>query len=137
MTKKELATVLHAKGYNCAQCVACTFADELNMNIEELFKLTEALGFGMGNGEGVCGALSGTVVALGKMSSTGNIECPDSKAATYKSAADISNRFKQKVGSIICCEIKGAKTGTPLLSCDDCIGIGIDLLEEYLTANKK
>ncbi len=135
MTKKELANALHAKGYNCAQCVACSFADELGVDIETLFKLTEGLGFGMGSGAGVCGALSAAIMAAGMRSSTGNIEVPNSKAKTYKIGAEFTEKFKAKAGSIICREIKGSGTGKPLLSCTDCIELGIDILGKYLSEN--
>ena len=38
----------HRKGYNCAQAVACAFADRLGIDEKEIFKTMEAYGFGMG-----------------------------------------------------------------------------------------
>ena len=40
MTKQDMAAELHAKGYNCAQSVACVFTDEVNVPKEILFKTT-------------------------------------------------------------------------------------------------
>ncbi len=54
----EQAVTNHNKGYNCAQSVACAFVNEVTMEEKTLFKVAEALGRGMGNMEGTCGAIS-------------------------------------------------------------------------------
>ena len=54
--KVQRADELHNKGYNCAQAVACVFADELGMKESEVFRLMEGFGFGMGT-MGTCGAV--------------------------------------------------------------------------------
>ena len=44
----EKALELHAKGYNCAQAVACAFSDQVDMDEDQLFKVMEGFGAGMG-----------------------------------------------------------------------------------------
>ena len=56
-TKAEYAISLHDKGYNCAQAVACTFCKEFGVDEQEMFKIAEGFGLGMGMME-MCGALS-------------------------------------------------------------------------------
>lgn len=136
MNHKEKAALLHAKGYNCAQSVACAFCDELGLDEKLIFKLTEGFGFGFGCGKSACGALSGAVMLAGLKSSTGNLFAPDSKKATYKIVAGFTNGFKEKVGSIICEEIKDSGNGVPLCSCAQCINIGVQLFEDYLNTLK-
>ena len=47
MTKEEIsarqqqAAQFHAMGYNCAQSVACAFADKVDLDKVALFKVTE------------------------------------------------------------------------------------------------
>ena len=41
-------------GYNCAQAVACSYCDIVGMDEETMYKVTEALGAGMGGMEGTC-----------------------------------------------------------------------------------
>ena len=137
MTKKEKAALLHAKGYNCAQSVACAFCEDLGLDEELIFKLNEGFGAGFGGGKSACGALSGAIMLAGLKTSSGNLFAPDSKKATYKVAAQFTEDFKQKAGSIICEEIKGINNGTPLISCAQCISIGVELFEEYLNTLKK
>jgi len=112
---------LHKKGYNCCQAVACAFLDKTDLDEETMFRLTEGFGLGMGGMKGTCGAISGAVVLAGLKNSTGNLEKPDSKGATYKLSKQIVNEFIEKNQSIVCKEIKGVETGEVLRSCNGCI----------------
>ena len=133
MTKIELASQLHSNNYNCAQSVACVFADEVNIPKEVLFKATEGFGAGVGTMEGICGALSGAVMIAGLKNSTANLEKPDSKASTMKISKQLLTNFKDRVGSITCREIKGNNSEHKVLcSCDDCIKHGVKLVEEFV-----
>ena len=80
MTRKEKAIELHDKGFNCAQAVACAFAEETGCkNLEQpaskadTYKLTREITktFLEKNGSLTCGELKGT--------ETGKVlrSCPD------------------------------------------------------------
>lgn len=58
-TRVEKTIERHKKGYNCAQAVACTYCDLVGVDEETMFKMTEALGLGMGCMDGTCGAVAG------------------------------------------------------------------------------
>ncbi len=122
----------HDIGYNCAQSVACTYCDLVGMDEATMFRLTEALGAGMGNKEGTCGAVSGACILAGLKNSTGNLEHPDSKMNTYKIAAQIMDEFAKQNGSVVCKDLKGMETGKPLRSCPDCIRDAAALAEKIL-----
>ena len=47
-SRKTIAIEKHNLGYNCAQSVALTYADLVDIAPEQLFKITE--GFGLGGG---------------------------------------------------------------------------------------
>ena len=49
-------------GYNCAQAVACAFAEEAGADEAMIFRMAEGFGSGMGTMQGVCGALVGAVM---------------------------------------------------------------------------
>lgn len=82
--KTDKAAQNHQKGYNCAQAVACAFAEEMGIDESIIFKMMEGHGLGMGCMEGTCGAITGAVAVIGALKSCGDIEKPVSKAATYK-----------------------------------------------------
>ena len=121
----------HAKGYNCAQSVACAFCDKLGKDEKTVFELTEAFGFGMGT-MGTCGAVSGMAAVVGMVESDGNLDAPKTKKQSYKAMKELTNKFVEMNQSVICSEIKGVETGKVLRSCNGCIEDAVNLLEEYL-----
>ena len=129
MNRREKAVDYHHMGYNCAQAVACVFADKLGYSEDEIFRFTEGFGGGMGATQGVCGAVSGMVFAAGVMKSFGVEKMPETnKKATYEFVRELMGKFQCKVGSTICKEIKCNK----LRSCDGCIEDAVEILEGYL-----
>lgn len=122
----------HDKGYNCAQAVACTYCDLVGMDEATMFKMTEALGLGMGCMNGTCGAVSGACVLAGMKRSSGNLEHPDSKAQSYQLSREIVTSFEAKNHSSICKELKGVETGTVLRPCADCIKDAASIVEHIL-----
>lgn len=133
MNRKEQATKNHEKGYNCAQAVACAFADVVEVDEKLLFKMTEGMGLGMGCMKGTCGAVNGAVTILGLHNSTGNLDSPDSKADTYRLSKELIETFHEKNKSIICKELKGIDTKQPLRSCAGCIEDAAEILEIMLS----
>ena len=132
MNKKELAIALHDKKYNCAQAVACAFADEVGVPAETLFKACEGFGLGMGCMECTCGAVSGAVMLAGFKNSDGAVDDPKTKAQTYGLSREIVQAFIQKNGSAVCKELKGIETGKVLRSCPDCIMDAVEIVEDVL-----
>lgn len=133
-TRVEETIVRHDKGYNCAQAVACTYCDMVNVDEATMFKMTEALGLGMGGMEGTCGAVTGACVLAGMKRSSGNLERPDSKAESYKLSREIVKRFEEKNQSVVCKALKGVETGKVLRPCADCIRDAAMIAEQVLFA---
>jgi C_GCAxxG_C_C family probable redox protein len=132
MTERvQKAMEYHARGYNCCQAVVCAFGDKTGLDETEAFKVSEALGFGDSDSFGTCGAVTGMALVMGMVSSTGNLEKPDSKAATYKKTRALNEQFRAKNGSTICRDLKGMDTGEPLRSCNGCIQDAVELLSAY------
>ncbi|MDD6202528.1 MAG: C-GCAxxG-C-C family protein [Lachnospiraceae bacterium] len=132
MTKKELATLNHNKGYNCCQAVVCAYSKELGIPEDVLFKAAEGFGLGMGGMECTCGAVSGAVMVAGLKNSTAALDAPNSKASTYQLSKKLSDAFCKKNGSVICKDLKGIETGNVLRSCAGCIEDAVELIEEML-----
>ena len=129
MNRREKAVENHKKGCNCAQAVACVFADRLGYSEDEIFRLTEAFGGGMGGTGGVCGAVSAMAFVAGGIKSYGLNRLPETnKKASYDFARELMERFNSKVGTIMCSEIKSKC----LRSCDGCIEDAVELLEEFI-----
>ena len=131
------ADELHRKGYNCAQAVACTYADLAGVDEREAFRAMEAFGRGMGGMAATCGAISGAVYLAGLVSSDGNMESPASKRDTYKLSEHVVSAFAEKNGSTICHELKGIDCDHGMLrSCPGCIEDACEIVERVLFADK-
>ena len=98
-----------------------------------MFRMMEAYGFGMGNAEGTCGAMSGAIAVLGMKNSTG-CEKIGSKKDSYAKAKVMMEKFAEKNSSVVCKELKGLTGGPVLRTCDGCIEDAARLVAEYLTA---
>lgn len=124
----------HKNGYNCAQAVICAYCDLLGMDEKSAFVLSEGFGGGMGGLQETCGAVSAMFMLAGIQNSTGNLQSPDSKGATYKIVRELAAKFKEKNSSIICKELKGL-TGKPMLrSCDGCIEDACRIFESLISS---
>ena len=129
MNRREKAVENHKKGCNCAQAVAGVFAEKLGYNEDELFRLSEAFGGGMGGTQGVCGAVSAMVFAVGAVKSAGLEKLPETnKKESYACARELMEKFQSEIGTIMCKEIKGEQH----YSCDECIAKAVEILEEFV-----
>ena len=131
-TRVDKVAEKHKSGYNCAQAVACAYCDLVGIDEETMFRMTEGLGLGMGGMEGTCGAVSGAVFLAGLKNSCGDLEKPVSKGKTYQFSRAITAKFREKNGSLVCRDLKGIETDTPLRSCEGCILDAAALVEELL-----
>ena len=129
--KTKKAVENHHNGYNCAQSVACVFADELGYDEGQVFAMMEAFGFGMGC-MNVCGAVSAMTAIAGMKESSGEPGNPSTKKAGYKASKAMQRAFEEKNGSVMCKKIKGVETGEVLRSCDGCVEDAAEIVEKYL-----
>ena len=127
----EQALAYHKKGYNCAQAVACAFAEDLGKDERDVFRMMEAFGLGMG-AMTTCGAISGMVAVIGMKESDGDLDKPKTKKNSYRVSKELIRRFQEKNGSIICRELKGVDTKKVLRSCNGCIEDAVELTKSYL-----
>lgn len=108
----EKAVEYRHNGHNCSQAVAHAIAEKHGLDADLAVKLTAGFGAGMGNAEGSCGALSAAIL----MSSMMN-EGPEAKS----NARNITGKFMEMSGAVVCKELKGIETGKVLCPCDDCV----------------
>ncbi len=125
------ALELHARNFNCAQCVACTLAPFVNADERDVFRAAEGLGGGMGGFTETCGAIAGAAMVAGLARSNG-YDDPASKQDTYALTKQVVDRFRETVGSTLCADIKATDGATPLRPCDECIVLGLDLAIDML-----
>ena len=122
----------HTRGYNCAQIVLCSYAEELGIDEETLFRISEGFGAGMGGMTETCGAISGAVAIMGFVMSDG-MENPKTKGQTYKLSREIAKRFGEKNTTTACGTLKGIGSDKgPLRSCPGCIDDAVEIACDVL-----
>lgn len=132
MTRSEKALELKANGYNCAQAVACAFADKTDFDEKTLCRLATGFGAGGGNMQGTCGALSGAYLLTSIILGNAYKGDPMAKGKIMAANREIAKQFYEKNSSIICKNLKGLESGKVLRSCDGCVEDAAAILERYL-----
>ena len=102
---REQATEHFKNGYNCAQSVALTFADKLNISQDTLASLAQPFGGGVCRMREICGAVSGMMICHGLKNGNNNPSDKENKDNIYTTGQDLCNEFIKQNGSIICKEL--------------------------------
>ena len=140
MDKKTLAINNFKGGLNCAQAVACAFADEMNLDEQTVKELVIGFGGGFARQRLICGAVSAMAMVISKVKSNGN-----DKMEIYKLIQLACAEFKEEVGSIICGELLG-EVNTPITHvpeertekyyqkrpCAELCGLAAEITEKYI-----
>jgi len=104
---RNRAKNLFESGYNCAQAVFLTFAEEIGVDFKTASAISAPFGGGMGRMREVCGAVSGMFMALGVLYGDYGTDSPDTKKQQYADVQRIAAAFEERNGSIICRELLG------------------------------
>lgn len=139
MTRSEKAMSLFKSGYNCAQSVACAYADVLKMDEKEIARMISGFGGGFGRLQEVCGAVSGMVFVINVLQGTEPTQSTDEKMAHYARVQKICKAYEAENGSIVCRTLLGlnrkAEGGEAVKKrpCVELVGCAAEILEKHLT----
>lgn len=100
-------------GYNCAQAVLHSTAEDLGIDKNTALKIACGFGAGYGRAQEVCGAVSGAVMAIGLKHGRGEGEEKSRTEDTYRRTREFIAHFKQRHGSIQCRELIDCDLQTP------------------------
>lgn len=144
-SKGEQAEALFRAGYNCAQSVACAFADEMGLPVETVARMVCGFGGGMGRLREVCGCVSGMIFVLSVLRGYNGPAENGRKAEVYADVQTLAARFRAQNGSIVCRELLGLGQGpsTPVPEerteayykkrpCPRLAGMAADILSNFL-----
>lgn len=104
-TKRAVETFY--EGYNCAQSVFATYADCFGMDREMAFRMSSAMGAGVGRMREICGAVSSMAMLAGLKEGNVDPQDEEAKARIYVRVRQMSDRFRKENGSIVCRELLG------------------------------
>jgi len=112
-TKPDQAVETFVNGFNCAQAVFSTYAEEFGIDRTEALKISCGFGAGMGRRQEVCGAVSGAMMLIGCKHGKTIREDNTANDLTYQLVRDLSEKFSAIHGSTSCRELLGCNLLTP------------------------
>lgn len=130
---KALAHENFAARFNCCQAVACTCCERFGMKKEDMFRLAEGFGSGIGGLKDTCGAVMGMFFILSLAGSAGDMKDPmRTKLDTYAKFQEAARRFRKNHDSLNCRDLKTEDGVQPLNCCMKCVEDAAEALEEML-----
>lgn len=106
-SRVEKAVELFESGFNCCQSVFAAYADLFGMDREAALKLSSGMGAGVGRMREVCGTVSAMALLAGMKQGCTDPEDMEAKTDIYELVRNMSARFREENGSIICRELLG------------------------------
>jgi len=113
MERSEQARDLFLSGYNCAQSVLLSFADDLKFSKELAQKMAAGFGGGMGKQQETCGAVTGAIMVLGLLKGEHVNNNEELKAESYGSVKELTKEFVSEYKSTKCIDLIGCDLNTP------------------------
>ena len=134
MNYGEKASELFGKGYNCAQSVAGAFSEKAGIPLETMTKLASSFGGGMAGTRGICGAVSGMLIALGIINGYSDPAAREEKQAHYAICRKAMEEFAENNGSCICSELLAMQKegGAKKRPCGELCRIAADIAAKYM-----
>ena len=109
-SRRNQAIQFFKEGYNCAQAVVLAHSDLLGMEKEQLLKVSQSFGGGMGRMRQVCGTVSAMFMVAGLLTGSANPKDLENKKENYDMVQRLAAAFEKKNGSIICRQLLGLET---------------------------
>ena len=113
MNHSEQAEELFLSGYNCAQSVVLSFADDLKFSKELAQKMAAGFGGGMGKQQETCGAVTGAIMVLGLLKGEEVNNNDELKASAYGAVKDLTRDFVAEYKTTQCRDLIGCDLNTP------------------------
>ncbi len=108
---QERGAQLFASGYNCAQATCAALAPAFGVDEVTALKAAAMFGGGVARTGGLCGAVSGALMALGFRYATAETS-GDIKAALYERGRAFMEAFERENGSTVCRDLIGCDLST-------------------------
>lgn len=143
MDRAKIANDCYEAGYNCAQAVACAFADVVGLPVEQLAGLLGTFGGGFRTG-GICGVISGEAVVLGARWPHSAAEDAGAKALAGEKIRAFQEKFLSRFPAVDCRALKNLDAAAERSPAAQRLGVAktcgvyivsaVELLEEMLGA---
>ena len=146
MDRCELALANHQGGYNCAQSVVLSFAEDTGVSRETLLAIVGGMGGGVGGTrEELCGAISGGTMVLGVFAPFADPEKTEDRRRLYGYVKEFRKRYAERFGGLTQCgallrsRVEPSEEMTPAAvrvgakkHCDIMVVTAVEIVEQIL-----
>lgn len=102
MNRMENSVNKFKDGFNCAQSVLHSYADEFGLSNDLAMKIATGFGGGMGRKQEVCGAVTGALMVIGLAYGRGCEDSKDKQDVTYSKVQYFYDSFVAEFGTVNC-----------------------------------
>lgn len=102
----------HRQGFNCCESILLGLFDYLGVKNDLVPQIATGFGGGIGHTGGICGALTGSVMALGKKYGRTDPKDKETRDRFYKLTETFLNEAQEILGSINCLDLIGVPLNT-------------------------
>lgn len=147
MNATETAAARFQDGYSCSQAVFSALAGRWNIGPEVSLRIAAGFGGGVARSAGICGCVTGAIMAIGLTQSDISPEKTSSeKEKTYEVCRRFMRTFEERNGSLLCSELLGCDISTPegrakaqqeklhKTRCPKLVGDAVEIVESILAA---
>ena len=111
MNRKDVALDLFENSHNCSQAVFTAYADKARIDPDTAKAVAAGFGGGIGRTQGVCGAVTGAVMAIGvSLFDPGDL--PGSKRLVGETSRAFMQKFEDREDSVECRSLIGVDLNT-------------------------
>lgn len=110
---KKSAKDYFLEGLNCSESTLLGISESLDKKCEFIPQIASGFGAGFGRHGEVCGAISGSVMALGLVYGRKDPKDTGTKEKIYEIVDEYLKKFKEKYGTLSCRELTGCDMLTP------------------------
>ncbi len=114
MNLTDIAEARFQNGYSCSQSVFSTLAERWDIGPDVSLKIAAGFGGGIARSAGICGCVTGGIMAIGLAQQGISPETNRSeKEKTYEVCQRFMRAFEERNGSTLCSELLGCDLSTP------------------------
>jgi C_GCAxxG_C_C family probable redox protein len=135
----ESAIAAFREGLSCSQAVLSTYGPHLGLERELALRIAAPFGGGIARTGGICGAVSGALMALGLKHGPREPKDEQARERVYALAQEFIDEFTARNGSILCHELLGRDLSSPkgrrwarVSRCPKFVRDGAEILERLL-----
>lgn len=107
MNNEMIAINYFRNGFNCAQSVLISYKDKMNINEDDLLKISCGFGGGMGRLQNTCGTVIGACMIIGLKYGKYKKEDNEAREKTYRLVREFDAEFKKINKTTNCRELLG------------------------------